>query len=263
MTTEQTKSPYQLACEQECENCRTGYFLDQAGSHRVPETWGETSYEQCTAPSKDAFMERQAAQLAAMQAALAKAGHARDCQVQTEAHCANCHKILTRHFGHGFSDGFSAEWNDRCRDDRGRPETTSWSPIPPLPCNCYLSTLSDDIERGKELLGAKNNQTRMAATIDAMARVLGGEGPYLPVLVDKAIARIAALEEEVLLRTSESQRQAVEIEELRKDKARLDWREANPCHGFGKYSDGTWADGKGGSHRTYRDAVSAAMKEKP
>lgn len=43
------------------------------------------------------------------------------------------------------------------------------------------------------------------------------------------------------------------------DTARLDWREANPKHSFGLYSDGQWADGFGGSHSTYRAAIDAAM----
>jgi hypothetical protein len=45
------------------------------------------------------------------------------------------------------------------------------------------------------------------------------------------------------------------------DTALLDWREAHPNHGFGLYADGKWADGRGGSHDTYRAALSAAMKQ--
>lgn len=51
-----------------------------------------------------------------------------------------------------------------------------------------------------------------------------------------------------------------ELEKGRADTARLDWREAHPKHGFGLYFDEEWADGYGGSHKTYRDAVDAAMK---
>lgn len=49
---------------------------------------------------------------------------------------------------------------------------------------------------------------------------------------------------------------------LLKDKERLDWREAHAMHGFGLYSDGEWADGKGGSHKTYRAAIDAAKEPK-
>lgn len=50
----------------------------------------------------------------------------------------------------------------------------------------------------------------------------------------------------------------------RADTKRLDWREAHPHHGFGLYADGEWADGLGGSHKTYRSALDAAMQqEKP
>ncbi len=56
-----------------------------------------------------------------------------------------------------------------------------------------------------------------------------------------------------------------QLADARKDTERLDWREAHPKNGFGLYSDGTWADGKGGSHTTYRDAIDAAgaLRAKP
>lgn len=83
MTPEQTKSAYQRACEQECELCAKGVTRTENGGyyHRYGENGGYAGA--CTAPSKEAFMERQAAQIAAMQSALAKAlpklGHGLKC----------------------------------------------------------------------------------------------------------------------------------------------------------------------------------------
>ena len=53
---------------------------------------------------------------------------------------------------------------------------------------------------------------------------------------------------------------AAELRERRVDGARLDWRESHPKHGFGLYADSEWADGRGGSHKTYREAIDAAMQ---
>lgn len=49
-----------------------------------------------------------------------------------------------------------------------------------------------------------------------------------------------------------------EIERLRIDEERVDWRETHPNHGFGLYSNGQWADGKGGKFATYREAIDSA-----
>lgn len=51
----------------------------------------------------------------------------------------------------------------------------------------------------------------------------------------------------------------VRLEAHEKDTARLDWRESHKGHSFGMYADGEWADGCGGSHATYREAIDAAM----
>lgn len=54
-----------------------------------------------------------------------------------------------------------------------------------------------------------------------------------------------------------------EAEAQAKDTERLDWREAHPNHGFGLYADGMWTDASGWSHKTYREAIDAAMKQRP
>lgn len=115
MTPEQTKSAYQRVCEQECRFCKK-YIPRIEPTAGTPQAMHRFEYATsmdddfpCTAPSKESFMERQAAQIAAMQSALAIGGHGIQC----------------------------AKYPDSSID---------------LPCGCHLSTLSDSIARGRELL---------------------------------------------------------------------------------------------------------------
>lgn len=64
------------------------------------------------------------------------------CQMQTEPHCQDCHRPRRGHY-------WDSKWavDGTCKDERGRPEPTSWTPVDPLPCNCWKSravvTLAD------------------------------------------------------------------------------------------------------------------------
>jgi hypothetical protein len=80
--------------------------------------------------------------VAGLRSRLEAAPHAHGCQIQTEPHCLHCHEKLNRHFGHEeYATVLREEvYRDRCKDGRGRPETTSWTPVDPLPCNCWKST---------------------------------------------------------------------------------------------------------------------------
>ena len=172
MTPEQTKSAYQRVCEQECEWCAKGSSRtqDYSGGFHHADMFTKYSWVACTAPSKDAFMERQVDQIAAMQAALAKAPHQGHCPVYKDKRiCTRCGETWDNHYG------------TSCRSSH---DLEQWTPGVPAPCNCYLSTLSDDIERGKELLGAVE-ASRYNADVATQA-------------------------------VEEMKRQAVEIEELRK-----------------------------------------------
>lgn len=137
MTPEQTKSAYQRVCEQECEWCAKGIPMNESNVH-ITGVAGRNAVI-CTAPTKDSLIERQAAKIAAMQAALAKGGHADDCNLSHNhgPECPECRVAV---------------------------------------CNCYLSCLSDDVERGKELLGAKDRLELSRVNVgNWKARVLEAE----------------------------------------------------------------------------------------
>ena len=71
--------------------------------------------------------------LAELRAAVDAASHGH-CHKQTEPHCAHCRKVRGTHY-------WGSKWgkDGTCRDDRGRPEPTEWTPVEPLPCDCWKS----------------------------------------------------------------------------------------------------------------------------
>jgi hypothetical protein len=70
------------------------------------------------------------------------------CSFQFEPHCEHCKKPRDEHY-------WDSEWakDGTCKDERGRPKPTHWSPLNPLPCNCYRSTLLPMIEGLIQRLG--------------------------------------------------------------------------------------------------------------
>jgi hypothetical protein len=89
------------------------------------------------------------AKIAGLEAALAKVGHAHNCLSRTPV-CDNCGQEYAYHYGQECSSSY----------DMGL-----WKPSHETqPCNCYLSTLSDAVERGKKLLEmeAENERLRKA-----------------------------------------------------------------------------------------------------
>lgn len=74
------------------------------------------------------------AQVAGLEAGIAQAAHHRDCTI-TGLVCKNCDKLFREH---GIATDACPDKNSVFEEVRG--------------CNCYLSTLSDPIARGKELL---------------------------------------------------------------------------------------------------------------
>lgn len=62
-------------------------------------------------------------------------GHLYPCawEKRREDHCMHCKKVKNRHY---WDSGWAPDGT--CKDDRGRPELTKWSPRPALDCDCGL-----------------------------------------------------------------------------------------------------------------------------
>ena len=88
----------------------------------------------CTAPDDAQIIEQLAGEVATLKARIEKAPHAVTCLIQAEPHCEHCHDPIGGHF-------WDVEWakDGGCKDHRGRPRETKWSPLPPHPCNCWKS----------------------------------------------------------------------------------------------------------------------------
>lgn len=63
------------------------------------------------------------------------------CTLEYEPHCARCNQPRDRHW---WGDKYIED--GRCRDARGRPELTMWTPRPALSCNCWKSTFGPLLE---------------------------------------------------------------------------------------------------------------------
>lgn len=122
-------SAYDLICKRECQWCAKG------SERLVPESaityhrWDGSYVGACTAPTPLAVIDRLTAQVAGMQEALAQAPHAEGCAFR--------------------------EW-ECSQPNCGKTHST--------PCNCYLSTLSDAISRGRELLEKERELAELKGT---------------------------------------------------------------------------------------------------
>lgn len=104
-------------------------------------------------------VERLTAENAAMAEALAKAGHAEDCESEKRlVHVEPCPfwtkgYCLTEFCIHG------SEMGDVCAECPGSVRLFGAERCHPFLCNCYLSTLSDAAARGKKLMEMERRDT--------------------------------------------------------------------------------------------------------